>query len=135
MIYTIAKSFHLFAMVVWMAGMIFVPVAVASFGAAGPGRELANAIKRVFSLLCTPAMIAVWVFGLWIASSGGWLSSGWLIAKMAAVLVLSGLHGAMVGQLRRVSEGSSPSAALRFMYLPVLLILLGVIVLAVFRPS
>lgn len=41
-------------------------------------------------------MIVVWASGLFIASSGGWLTSGWMQAKLAVVIILSGLHGAMV---------------------------------------
>ena len=40
-----------------------------------------------------PAMLASWVFGVWLAvESGAWMQ-GWLNAKLALVLVLSGLTG------------------------------------------
>jgi putative membrane protein len=44
----------------------------------------------------TPAMIATWVFGLWLAVAGGWFSDGskWLHFKLLLVLALSGFHGA-----------------------------------------
>ena len=50
--------------------------------------------RRLLRAIMTPAMIATWVFGLWLAIAGGCLSSGgWLHAKLALVLVLSAFHG------------------------------------------
>ncbi|SDE24207.1 Uncharacterised protein family (UPF0093) [Paracidovorax valerianellae] len=43
----------------------------------------------------------VWALGLGLAVWGGWLGTGWLNAKLAIVLVLSGLHGVLSGRLRQ----------------------------------
>jgi putative membrane protein len=48
----------------------------------------------------TPAMVASWVLGLWLAWEGNWHASGWLQAKVALVLMLSGLHGFFLGCAR-----------------------------------
>ena len=134
MLYALAKALHLIVMVIWLAGMVFVPLMVRSFGAEGPPLDVAARLRRVFSLLCTPAMIAVWALGLWIASSGGWLTSSWLLAKMAVVIVLSGLHGAMVGQLRRAATDRGTTGALGVLHWPVLILLTVIVLLAVVRP-
>lgn len=134
MIYLIGKSLHLLAMVIWLGGMIFVPVAIRSFRDSQLPQDLLIKLSRVFALLCTPAMIAVWAVGLFIASAGGWLSDGWLLTKLAVVLVLSGLHGAMVGQLRRAATSGGSLGVLRNMHLPVIGMLLLIILLAVIRP-
>jgi len=38
-------------------------------------------------------MIVTWLAGLYLAWSGHWFSSPWLHAKLALVIVLSGVHG------------------------------------------
>jgi putative membrane protein len=54
--------------------------------------------RRLLRAIINPAMIATWVFGLWLAWLGpdsryGWFASGWLWAKIILVLALSAVHG------------------------------------------
>jgi putative membrane protein len=54
--------------------------------------------RRLLRTIINPAMIATWVFGLWLAWLGpdsryGWFASGWLWAKIILVLALSAVHG------------------------------------------
>lgn len=135
MIYLLVKATHLVAMVTWMAGMITVPLTLASFGPAGPAPETRVRLRRVFAALCTPAMLVVWVAGLTIATQGGWLGDVWLQIKLTLVIVLSGLHGAMSGQLRRVAAGGPVPALARNLHWAVLTILAIIVVLAVVKPG
>ena len=56
--------------------------------------------RRLLRAIINPAMIATWVFGLWLAWLGGWTWAGWLQAKLALVIVLSGLHGMLARYVR-----------------------------------
>ena len=38
-------------------------------------------------------MVIAWVLGLWLAWKGGYWAAHWLHAKLALVVLLSGLHG------------------------------------------
>jgi len=54
--------------------------------------------RRLLRGIVNPAMIATWVFGLWLAWLGpdshyGWFASGWLQVKIMLVLALSAVHG------------------------------------------
>jgi putative membrane protein len=49
--------------------------------------------RRLLTAIMTPAMVATWIFGLWLAWSGGWYASGWLQAKVILAVALSALHG------------------------------------------
>jgi putative membrane protein len=54
--------------------------------------------RRLLKAIMTPAMIATWVFGLsmiWAMGLDALKEAHWLHAKLALVLVLSGMHGAM----------------------------------------
>jgi putative membrane protein len=58
-------------------------------------------------------MIIVWVLGLSMAYSGGWLASGWLHAKLTLVLALTGYHGWLVGQTKKMARGERPLSEAR----------------------
>lgn len=135
MIYLLVKAAHLVAMVTWMAGMIAVPLILSGFGAAGPSLETRARLRSAFGVLCTPAMLVVWAAGLTIATQGGWFGDAWLQVKLTMVIVLSGLHGAMAGQLRRVAAGGPVPAFARNLHWGVLAILATIVVLAVVKPG
>ncbi len=134
MMYLFAKALHLLAMVVWMAGMIFVPLAIRSYRPGSPSVEACRRLSGLFRNLCTPAMIAVWVLGLGIASTGGWLAEGWLTIKLVLVTALSGVHGVIAGRLRLASQGGGVTPVLGAMHIPALAILSAIVLLAIFRP-
>ena len=80
----------------------------------------------------TPAMLLALSFGILLGVQGGWFSSGWLGRKILLVLGLSGLHGALVGKLRR-AIWEIPGGAERGvrLFLPIGATLLALIVLLV----
>jgi putative membrane protein len=102
MMYQWIKAFHIIAVIAWMAGMLYLPRLFVYHCAAEKGSIQSETFKvmerRLLRAIITPAMIATWVLGLWLAWHGpdsryGWFASGWLGAKLMLVLVLSGLHG------------------------------------------
>ncbi|WP_343070004.1 CopD family protein [Jannaschia sp. Os4] len=94
--YDLAKAAHILSVMVWVAGM-----AVAAMALRFPAAGALDALKRFDRRVTTPAMLAAWGFGLVLATRGGWFDEAWMGAKIALVLVLSGLHGALTGRLRR----------------------------------
>lgn len=97
MLYLWLKAFHIISVIAWMAGMFYLPrlfVYHAETEAGTPQSETFKVMeRRLLKAIITPAMIATWVFGLWVAHEGDFFSSGWLHAKLAVVLAMSGLHG------------------------------------------
>ena len=96
------KAFHIIAVIAWMAGMLYLPRLFVYHCAAEKGSVQSETFKvmerRLLRGIINPAMIAVWVFGLWLAWLGpdsryGWFASGWLQAKIVLVLLMSALHG------------------------------------------
>jgi putative membrane protein len=49
--------------------------------------------RRLLTAIINPAMVVTWALGLWLAWDGGFLSDAWLHAKLALVVVMSGMHG------------------------------------------
>jgi putative membrane protein len=96
------KAFHIIAVIAWMAGMLYLPRLFVYHCAAEIGSVQSETFKvmerRLLRAIINPAMIATWVFGLWLAWLGpdsryGWFASGWLWAKIVLVLALSAVHG------------------------------------------
>lgn len=127
MLYELTKAAHLVALFVWVGGMIAVALALRY-----PEVGFLKPLKAYDRAVTTPAMILALSFGILLGVQGGWFSSGWLGMKIVLVLGLSGLHGALVGKLRRAIWESPGGAKPRGrLFLPVgagLLVLIVVLV-------
>ena len=100
--YEWVKAFHVIAVIAWLAGMLYLPRLFVYHCAAEKGSVQSETFKtmerRLLRIIITPAMVATWLLGLWLAWHGpdsryGWFASGWLLAKLVLVLALSALHG------------------------------------------
>ena len=93
------KAFHIMTVVVWFAGLFYLPRLFVYHADAKPGSELSETLKvmeyRLLTAIMTPAMAAVWIAGLTLAYWEGVFSEGWLHAKLALVFLLSGFQGAL----------------------------------------
>src|SRR5215467_11441666 len=99
MLYLWIKAFHILAVIAWMAGLLYLPRLYVYHCDVQPGSSESERFKlmerRLLRGIINPAMIAVWVLGLTLAStsaSGGW-AQGWLMAKITLVVAMSAVHG------------------------------------------
>jgi len=99
------KAAHVISVIAWMAGMLYLPRLFVYHAVAEKGSVQSETFKvmerRLLRAITTPAMIATWVFGLWMVFAGfvDW-SQGWPYVKAAAVIGLSGVHGMLAKQVR-----------------------------------
>ena len=109
------KAVHVIAVISWMAGMLYLPRLFVYHCDAEPGsvqdRTFAVMERRLLKVIMTPAMLVSWVLGLWLAWEAGHLTSGWFIAKLAAVLVLTGAHGYLAASARAFADGRNEKSA------------------------
>jgi putative membrane protein len=71
--------------------------------------------RRLLKIIINPAMAMTWVFGVWMilihvyGFGWGWrfLAQPWMATKLLAVVALSGWHGFLSGELKRIASGSS----------------------------
>ena len=94
------KALHIIAVISWMAGLLYLPRLMVYHCRAEPGSVQSETFKvmerRLLKAIMTPAMIATWIFGLWLAFGHlGFDGNGWLHAKFILVLALSAAHGQM----------------------------------------
>ncbi len=134
------KAVHVIAVISWMAGMLYLPRLFIYHCEAAPGSEMSETFKvmeqRLLRIIINPAMIVTWGIGLWLAWQGGYFSAGWLHAKLALVLALSGVHGYFAGAVRRFGEDRNTVPARRWRLwneVPTVL-MIGIVILVVVKP-
>ncbi|MGJ3648322.1 CopD family protein [Sphingomonas sp. GlSt437] len=111
--YPWVKVAHVVFVIFWMAGLFMLPRYLVYHQEAEPSSpEEARWVERehkLRSIILTPALIVVWVLGLALAANLGGFSGapglGWLHAKIALVVLLSGYHGYIVAYSRRLARG------------------------------
>ncbi|ANK12331.1 CopD family protein [Erythrobacter neustonensis] len=111
-IYLFLKSGHVIFMVFWLAGLFMLPrqcIYMLDHLPGSPGEaKWATRMGKLRTIILTPSLIIVWVLGLSMAYGGGWFASGWLHAKLTLVLVLTGYHGWLVAQTKKMARGERP---------------------------
>lgn len=104
---------HVLFMVFWLAGLFMLPrqcIYMLDHAAGSEGEaKWADRMGKLRKIILTPSLVLVWVFGLAIAIPGGYFSgAGWLHAKVFLVVLLSGYHGWLVGQSKKMVRGERP---------------------------
>jgi putative membrane protein len=103
-VYEWLKAFHIISVIAWMAGMLYLPRLLVYHCAAERGSVQSETFKvmerRLLRAIINPAMIASWIFGLWLAWLGAWTWATWFQAKLALVIVMSGVHGMLARHVR-----------------------------------
>lgn len=135
------KALHLIAMVCWFAGIFYLPRLFVYHAACedSPGRERFKIMERkLYRGITTPSMVATLIFGFWLVSynPSGYLSQGWLHAKLVLIAILVVYHfycGHLVKVFQDDSNTRSHVFYRWFNELPVF-ILVAVIILATVRP-
>jgi len=61
--------------------------------------------RKLLKIILLPSIIVVWVLGLALAFSIGAWGQGWLYAKLALVLGLSGYHGWLASYAGKLARG------------------------------
>ena len=80
------KAFHVIAVISWMAGMLYLPRLFVYHAGAEPGSQQAKTFEtmehRLLTYIMTPAMGVTWILGIVLVLQGGFLTAGWLHAKL-----------------------------------------------------
>jgi len=136
------KAFHLIFMVIWFAGLFYLPRLFVYHAMATDTLSLERfkiMERKLYYGIMTPGMILTFVFGGWLLYEYAWLayrSQGWLHAKLALLLCLVAYH-LYCGHCRRKFAHNQNQHSHRFYRMmnemPVLG-LIAIVLLAVVRP-
>ena len=134
------KALHIISVIAWMAGMLYLPRLFVYHCEAEPGSPQSETFKvmerRLLRAIINPAMVATWIFGLWLAFSGHWFSFTWLHAKLLLVLILSGVHGLFARYVRQFAADQNQHSQKFYRWINELptVLMIGIVLLAVVRP-
>jgi putative membrane protein len=122
--FNVVRGLHILAVIAWMAGMLFLPRLYAydaeQAGKAEPLRSEMRGLlrlwqRRLLKIIINPSMAATWVFGVWMilihvhgfGEGWGFVARPWMAVKLLAVVALSGWHGFLAGEFKRIQAGTS----------------------------
>jgi putative membrane protein len=92
--------------------------------------------RRLLRAIINPAMIAAWVFGLWLAWAGNHWAEGWFHTKLALLILMQIVH-ACLSRWRRHFAADANRHSARFYRIvneiPTVL-LIGIVILAIVKP-
>jgi uncharacterized membrane protein len=108
-------------MVIWIGGMLMESVAVRismnTLQRVSDARDqtLLRAVHEWDRHVTSIAMIVTWAAGITLAVNGNWFGEAWLTTKLVLVVMLSALHGMLVGTIRRLlRDEGKPNSLLAF---------------------
>ena len=119
--YDLARGLHIIAVIAWISGLLMLPRFYAYITASQPGGELEAAMlkaaRSLRTIILTPSLILAWSFGLFLFATyltGDWnrpfgeiISTvpHWFWAKLLLVVGLSGYHGYLSAEGKRIAKG------------------------------
>jgi putative membrane protein len=134
------KALHILAVIAFMAGMLYLPRLFVYHADSTPGSAQSETFKimerRLLKGIMAPALVVVWLTGLWLAYDTGLYRAPWLHAKIALVLVLSAMHGYFTRTVRVFAADANLKSAGFYRVLnevPTVLLIL-IVVLVVVKP-
>ena len=141
MLYDWIKALHVISIIAWMAGLLYLPRLFVYHCDVAAGSESSETFKvmerRLLRAIMNPAMIASYVFGIWmLVLNPGWFQMGWLHAKLAFVVGLTVIHMMMAGWRRAFAEDRNqrPQRFFRIMNEVPTLLMIGVVIFVVVKP-
>ena len=119
--YAWIKAAHVIFVIFWIAGLFMLPRSYIYHQEATPGsdeeRRWIERERKLRTIILTPSLALVWLFGFALVYITGAWSQGWFHAKLAVVIALSAYHGYMIGYGKKLAAGQRPISgkALRLM--------------------
>ena len=141
MSYDIIKALHILSVISWMVGLLYLPRLFVYHAQTQVGSVQAETFKvmerRLLTAIMTPAMIASFIFGIWlIFLNHGLIYESWFQIKFVAVVFMGGIHGKLSKMRRLLENDEKPLTAKAYRIwneVPTVLMII-IIVMAVVKP-
>jgi putative membrane protein len=141
MSYDIIKALHVISIIAWMAGLLSLPRLYVYHAETTIGSVRAETFKvmerRLLKAIMNPAMIASFLFGIWmLVLAPVLLLETWMQVKVACVLGMAGCHGVFSKMRRQLENDEQPWPARVYRIwneVPTVLMII-IIVMAVVKP-
>lgn len=138
--YNWVKALHVISIIAWMAGLLYLPRLFVYHCQAQSGSNQSETFKvmerRLLRAIMNPAMIASWVFGLWLYVSLAPWSDGWAHAKMLFVVLLTASHMMMARWRREFAEDRNqrPETYYRIANEVPTVLMIGIVIFVIVKP-
>ena len=141
MSYEWIKALHVIAVMSWMAGMLYLPRLFVYHATAMVGSELSETLKimerRLLRFIINPAMIASFVFGVWmLALDPELLHQHFMHAKLTMVLLMAASHGMLARYRKAFAADSNQHSAKFFRILNEIptVLMIGIVIMVIVKP-
>jgi len=142
MYYDVIKALHILSVISWMVGLLYLPRLFVYHAESEIGTVRTETFKvmerRLFKAIMTPAMIASFIFGIWmIVINHGLIFETWFHVKIAAVLAMAACHGKFSKMRRLLENDIQPSSSKAYRIwneVPTLLMII-IVFMSVLKPS
>jgi len=136
------KTFHVIAVISWMAGMLYLPRLFVYHATAKVGSELSETLKvmehRLLRYIINPALIATYIFGVWMLTiNDNLLHESFIHIKLTAVLGMQIAHAFLARYRRAFAQDRNVHSAKFFRILnevPTVLMII-IVIMIVARPG
>ena len=140
MSYEILLSLHVISVISWMAGMLYLPRLYVYHCGVKAGSEASEIFKvmehKLLRYIINPAMIASWVFGLWLAFTIEAWMQGWFHAKMTLLIGMQIAHALLARYRRQFAKDENTKSAKFYRWLNELptVLMIGIVLLVLVKP-
>tara|TARA_B100001250_G_C19137735_1_gene502387 strand:+ start:43 stop:462 length:420 start_codon:yes stop_codon:yes gene_type:complete len=138
MIFNILKTIHIFSVIAWMAGLLYLPRIFMYHADKEIKKDTSETFKimerKLFNIIMTPAFILTWISGLSMIHYLG--IDTWLILKIFFVVLLTGYHFVCRKWLKDFANDSNSRKSNFFRItneIPAIFLIV-IIILVVFKP-
>ena len=138
MIFNILKTIHIFSVIAWMAGLLYLPRIFMYHADKEIKKDTSETFKvmerKLFNIIMTPAFILTWLSGLSMIHYLG--IDTWLIIKFFFVVLLTGYHFLCRKWLKDFANDSNARKSNFFRItneIPAIFLIV-IIILVVFKP-
>ncbi|MBT6122686.1 MAG: protoporphyrinogen oxidase HemJ [Candidatus Puniceispirillum sp.] len=141
MSYDIIKALHIISVISWMAGLLYLPRLFVYHAGTPLGSVQAETFKvmerRLLKAIMNPAMIASFIFGLWmLALNYALIYEAWFIIKFICVILMAACHGKFSKMRRLLENDEKPLSSKSYRVwneVPTVLMIV-IVVMAVVKP-
>ncbi|MCR4378387.1 MAG: protoporphyrinogen oxidase HemJ [Rhodospirillales bacterium] len=138
--YLWVKALHVISVIAWMAGLLYMPRLFVYHCHAQTGSTQSETFKvmerRLLRGIMNPAMVASWIFGLWLLISLNTWSEGWVHAKLTFVVLLTVSHMFMARWRRdfELDQNQRPENFYRIANEVPTALMIGIVIFVIVKP-
>jgi putative membrane protein len=138
--YLWVKAFHIIFVIMWMAGMLYLPRLFVYHCETIPGSAESERFKimerKLLRMILNPSMIATWILGLSLVVITRADQQHWFQTKFLLVLAMSGIHGFYAATVKRFAGDANtrPQRFYRILNEVPALLIVAIVILAVVKP-